>query len=281
MQLEFQTITPEQASDLLTNHNPNNRRLDVNHSLFLAKEMERGTFRPDNGDSIRIDVDGNVLDGQHRLAAIVKVGKPVTMLIAKDVDREAFATIDTGKRRTVGDIVRIDLACDGISVPYGATRAASLLVNYEARFDSGTAITGDGGWRRAWGTPVNVVRETCRRPGFLSAVERGSKIAKRMDTAMVSSVAVALIACERDSKAMSDLYFHRLLTLEGMAHGAPELAVMKSLTTWRINGTAVQRTAYAQLFALIRGYMASRDGETLNFIRLPKTPENFPYMPTK
>ena len=55
MQLEFQTITPEQASDLLTNHNPSNRRLDTRHALFLAQEMERGTFRPDNGDSIRIE----------------------------------------------------------------------------------------------------------------------------------------------------------------------------------------------------------------------------------
>jgi len=46
MQLEFQTITPEQASDLLANHNPSNRRLDVRHATFLAQEMERGTFRP-------------------------------------------------------------------------------------------------------------------------------------------------------------------------------------------------------------------------------------------
>ena len=279
MQLEFQTITPEQASDLLANHNPSNRRLDGKHAAFLAQEMERGTFRPDNGDSIRIDVDGNILDGQHRLAAIIKAGKPVTMLIAKDVDRETFATIDTGKRRTVHDVVHIDLARIGVAAPKGATASARLLLEYESRFSTGASKTSKGS--RQGLVPVDAVRDACIRPGFIDAVNRGMKAAKRMVVVTTAPAAVALLVCERDNKEACDAYFHRLQTMVGIQPGGPEHSVDRALRSWRETGSPLQRSAYGQLFALIRGYMASRDGERLSKIYVPQTPDTFPYLPTR
>ena len=276
MQLQFQTITPAIAAELLANHNPSNRRLDTRHSAFLAQEMARGTFRPDNGDSIRIDVDGDILDGQHRLAAIVKTGKSVDMLVARNVDRETFATIDTGKRRTVHDIVHIDLARGGINTPKGLTSAARLLYQYESRFESG--LSGSGS--RVDAIPVDAVREACKRHGFVEQVERSAKIAHKMVVVKIAPVAVALVVCEIDNKDASDVFFHRLQTLEGLSTGSPEYSVDRALRSWRESGSTVQRSAYGQLFALLRGYIASRDGETLNFIRLPKTSDTFPYMPT-
>lgn len=279
MQLEFQMITPERASDLLANHNPSNRRLDMRHAQFLAQEMERGTFRPDNGDSIRIDTDGNIIDGQHRLAAIVKANKPVKMLIAKGVDRETFATIDTGKRRTVQDVVGIDLSSAGILAPKGTTSAARLLLEYESRFASG-ASTPEKGTRQQL-MPVDAVREACKREGFIDTVERAAKVARRIAIVTTAPVAVTMLVSERDNKLASDAYFHRLQTMENLRPGAPEHTVDRSLRTWKTSGSTLQRSAYGQLFALIRGYLASRDGHGLNLIRMPQTPETFPYLPTR
>lgn len=278
MQLEFQTITPQQARDLLANHNPSNRRLDSGHATFLAQEMERGTFRPDNGDSIRIDTNGNVLDGQHRLAAIVRVGKPVTMLIAKDVDRDTFATIDTGKRRTVQDIVGIDFAMLGLVAPKGTPHAARLLIEYESKFALGASAVNTGARRVI--ASVDAVLSMCKRDGFMDAVQRAVKISKKMKIVQTAPVAVALLACERDNKPACDLYFHRLQTMEGLQAGAPEHSVDRALRTWKVSGSAAQRSVYGQLFALIRGYLASRDGERLSRIYVPPTPETFPYLPT-
>lgn len=279
MQIQFQTITPEHAADLLAKHNPSNRRLDNRHAQFLAQEMERGTFRPDNGDSIRIDTNGDILDGQHRLAAIIKAGKPVEMLVVSDVDRETFATIDTGKRRTVQDVVIIDMARSGTSAPKGLATAARLMYGYERRFQTGINDSASGA--RTQIVPVDAVREACARPGFVDAVERATKIARKMVVVTTAPVAVALIACELNSKAASDVFFHRLQTLEGLSVGSPEYAVDRALRQWREGGSSTQRSAYGQLFALIRGYVASRDGEKLNFIRVPKTPEGFVYLRTK
>lgn len=278
MQLEFRTITPEQAADMLAKHNTFNRKLDASHAAFLAKEMERGTFRPDNGDSIRIDAEGNIIDGQHRLAAIVKTGKPVTMLVANDIDRDTFATIDMGKRRTVHDIVCIDLLSAGIVAPRGTAASARLLLEYEGRFAGGATIASKGARRAAM--PVDVVRDACKRAGFIFAVERAIKISKRMSIVTTAPVAVALLACERDNKTACDAYFHRLQTMEGLQPGAPEHSVDRALRQWKSSGSPLQRSAYGQLFALIRGYLASRDGQQLSLIRVPQSPETFPYLPT-
>ena len=275
MQLSFETITPEQAQDLLINHNPVNRRLDTSHVQFLAREMERGTFRPDNGDTIRIDDQGNIIDGQHRLAAIMRIGKPVPMLVARNLDPDAFASIDIGKPRSATDIIGIDLHRDGIVAPKGAVASARLLLDYEMGFQSGT----DHG-KRIDRQPVDAVRAVCRRPGFTDAVTRGARFARDMVVVKTAPSAVAIIACERDNKAAADAYFQRLRTMEGLQRGAPEHSVYRSLRTWRDSGTTVQRSAYGQLFALIRGYIASRDGKRLDLIRIPQTPETFPYLPT-
>lgn len=279
MQLEFRIVTPESAADLLAHHNPINRRLNAPHVQFLAREMERGTFRADNGDSIRIDKDGNIIDGQHRLAAVVRVGKPVVMLFAVGIDRETFSTIDTGKRRTAQDVVGIDMLSTGVVAPKGTVASARLLLEYEVRFGSGATIAAQG--QRAMLMPIDAVISVCKRDGFMDAVSRAVVLSRRMGIVTTAPVAVTLIACERDDKAACDAYFHRLQTMEGLRSGAPEHSVDRALRAWKTSGTLVQRSAYGQLFALIRGYLASRDGQRLSAIRVPPTPESFPYLPTR
>jgi len=53
---------------------------------------------------IAIDTDGNLVDGQHRLNAILKYGGSVKMLIAYNTDSEAFRGMDRGTTRTISDI---------------------------------------------------------------------------------------------------------------------------------------------------------------------------------
>lgn len=277
MHISFEIITPEFASNLLAEHNPHNRRLDIGHVTFLAKTMLSGEFSHDNGDALRFDENGDLLDGQHRLAAIVKTGQPREMMVARGIARDTFATIDIGKRRNVADVVSIDLTAAGGHAPRGAASAATMLYSYERRFEQGAAV---GGGQRRNAPPVSAIRAICMRNGFSDAVERATRIARAVNS-MIAPATVALIACEMNSKAASDAYFHRLKTMEGMNHGAPEHTVIKSFTLWKTSGTTVQRSAYGHLYALLRGYLASRDGESLEFIRMPKDTSGFIYLPTK
>lgn len=278
MQITTEIITPEFAERVLRENNPTNRRLDRIHTAFLAQEMASGTFAAHNGDAIRFDESGNLLDGQHRLAAIVKCGLSLMMTVARGISRDTFATIDIGKRRNISDVVGIDLAANGMSAPRGAVSAASLLHNYECRFERSTTSAVNGNRRTA--PPMSVIRDICVRPGFAEVTVRASSMARRLNTTTIAPVTVALIACGMDNKEAADDYFHRLLSTAGEARGIPEITVTKTLGQWKLGGSTVHRSAYGHLYALLRGYVARRDGESLNLIRVPKTPDGFIYLPT-
>jgi hypothetical protein len=102
--MEHRVITPEEAQRMLT-RNKHNRTLYAQRVETYAGAMTRGEWR-DNAATIRFAPDGVLLDGQHRLAAIVEANIPVPMWVALNVPYEAQETMDTGAKRTVGDMLR-------------------------------------------------------------------------------------------------------------------------------------------------------------------------------
>jgi hypothetical protein len=104
---ELVTITPEVATDLLE-HNTYNRPLSQNHVERIARQITEGKWKF-NGDTIKVSVGGDVLDGQHRLWAVIEAKKPIDTIIVHGVEREAFATIDTVRRmRSGGDVLALN-----------------------------------------------------------------------------------------------------------------------------------------------------------------------------
>lgn len=98
--LREEIIDPVRAKELLA-LNTCNRKLKKNYVKQLAEKMTSGEWLF-NGDTIRIKGD-RLIDGQHRLHAIVKSGLSQRMLLVDSIDDNAFQTIDVGKRRSPGD----------------------------------------------------------------------------------------------------------------------------------------------------------------------------------
>lgn len=89
------------------------RKLQPNHVALLAQEMRTGRFLP--WTSLRValhDDRAEVLDGQHRLAAVVLTGLPQDFVVVYDPQSnpsDAYAKLDIGKRRGYIDAAG---ACD-------------------------------------------------------------------------------------------------------------------------------------------------------------------------
>ena len=99
-------ITPKMASQLLL-QNTANRPLNKRHAARIAAAIVRGEWKV-NGDTIRIASDGTVLDGQHRLDAIVISNQAVKSLFVTGLDRSVFDTIDVGgQSRTTSHVLAI------------------------------------------------------------------------------------------------------------------------------------------------------------------------------
>lgn len=117
-------VDPDLASQWLADHNTRNRPLSKVHVATLAADLANGRWKTTH-QGVAFDWNGVLVDGQHRLAAIVEAGVPARLLVTRGVDPQAFEVIDQHKKRTAGQI----LAMEGIQrdAPRLAAMARALL----------------------------------------------------------------------------------------------------------------------------------------------------------
>ena len=101
-----QTITPGKAAEYLE-LNTANRPLSGRTVRDFAAAMRRGEWRVTH-QGIAFDATGALVDGQHRLAAIVEADLPVEVTVFSEVPEGAFDVLDTGKRRNAADVLAIE-----------------------------------------------------------------------------------------------------------------------------------------------------------------------------
>ncbi|MER6499919.1 hypothetical protein ABT218_11105 [Streptomyces sp. NPDC001455] len=94
-------VTPEIAERFLSRASVN-RRLDMGQVRALAEAILRGEWKLTH-QGIAFDKAGELLDGQHRLHAIIEANTPVEMLVFDGLPKEVFPVLDTGKRRSAAD----------------------------------------------------------------------------------------------------------------------------------------------------------------------------------
>ena len=100
-----QVITPAAAKQLIADSaNFKNRTLSPTVIKNYCDQMKRGLWKS-NGESLIIDQEGAVINGQHRLHAIVMAGVPIELLVVRGVERSTFSTLDKGRKRVSGDVL--------------------------------------------------------------------------------------------------------------------------------------------------------------------------------
>lgn len=138
---EVVTITPEEAISICEEYNGFNRPVDWNIVHYYASQMKEGLWQI-NGEAIILSDQGELLDGQHRLYACVEAGVPFRTILVKGISKEAFKTINTGKKRTGRDIFTINALQKG--EPVGLAGPLSIA--------AGICIEYDRGWIKKKGT---------------------------------------------------------------------------------------------------------------------------------
>ena len=133
MKTTIKTITPEWAKSILETKNPRNRPLSETFVSRLARDIKCGAFVTTH-QGIAFDEAGDLLDGQHRLAACVLADMPITLPVTTDmVSRHklngsfinTFELIDGGKPRGVGQLLQMAGYTNGHRV--AATAKAAVL----------------------------------------------------------------------------------------------------------------------------------------------------------
>jgi hypothetical protein len=100
--MKKETITPKKAMEYLK-RNVHNRPLSPSRVRKYATTMTSGQWKV-NGDCVRFNGNGDLIDGQHRLTACVSAGIPFETYVIRGLDHDAFDTIDQGAKRTISDV---------------------------------------------------------------------------------------------------------------------------------------------------------------------------------
>lgn len=117
-------VTPDIAKAWLDTCNKRNRKVSRQHVNKLASEMLAGRWSM-NGETIVFDEDMTLIDGQHRLNAVVQSGVSVEMLVVSGIgDPRAFTT--TGSlmlRRNANQVAQMmGLSSPNVNNVVAATR---------------------------------------------------------------------------------------------------------------------------------------------------------------
>ena len=99
-------VTPEEARLWLDTKRSKNRPISENAVAKYAQEMLARRF-VNNGKGLVFGISGQLLDGQHRLTACVRVNTPFETMITWGVPDEYFDTIDDCNTRSLADVLHI------------------------------------------------------------------------------------------------------------------------------------------------------------------------------
>lgn len=125
--IEFkeQFITPEIAREMLEN-NEGNRSVKLPVVLRYSKDILHDRWKPNTGEAIKLSESGRVLDGQHRLFAIIKADKGILVHVCSGIKDEVFTVIDTGVNRNAKDVFSINGTLNASVIPSMITTYNSI-----------------------------------------------------------------------------------------------------------------------------------------------------------
>lgn len=231
---EIETITPASAKKMLE-RNVNNRNLSQRSLNHYIRQIEEGQW-VFNGDTVRFQDNGDLMDGQHRLEAIVHTGKAQKCLVVRGLDKDAMATIDTGKGRTLADHLKLKK----YNVPNFTALAAAILICYKFR-NKGTYT--DGKERI---TPMEAMAFIDQNPGILKAAEEMAAN-KTLIKLCTPSIAIATYYMfSKIDKWKAAEFFQKLSSGAGLGKTSPILKLKGELSErvskFRRAGGTVQRT---------------------------------------
>lgn len=99
------TLTPDLAKTLLE-RNPRNRNISRTNLQLLVRAITNGEWTL-NGEAVKVNTEGYILDGQHRCMAVVESGIAIETLLVEGLPDDTQDTMDQGKARSLADVLSI------------------------------------------------------------------------------------------------------------------------------------------------------------------------------
>jgi hypothetical protein len=273
-----QTMTPERADELLRHSfgKIEQRHLSEKRVRQLVGALERGEWRVTH-QGVALDEEGIVIDGQHRLEAIRRYGKPVEIMVTEGVPRESFSVIDVGAKRTTADALHIA----GFANTNILSAAARLVITWKAVEEAPNSVS----WGMAYGSITTPVVVEFMRSDWGEAIIAAQNQANRVATAWgrvgvrsFMTAAIAMLAQSDTPAGLRQEFIERIIDGAYLRPTSPILALRRYMiadTGWSRLTTAQNMRNRAGIAVVIKAfneYLLGADRQLMAF----KETEQFP-----
>lgn len=243
-------IDPDTAARWLK-RNPKNRKISSTDVATYARDMAAGNWLL-TGEAIKFAPDGRLLDGQHRLLAIIKAGVTITMLVIRNVSEDAQSVMDTGKKRTASD------ALDIAGHKHTTNLAAAAKIGLALEADAADAD-------RYSPTHSEIADWIDANPDIKYACEFARPIARRTDCPP-AVVAYTFFVFARIDMFEAAQFWTGAADKVGLKPGDPVIALTNRFAEARRNRERLAKRT--QISLVFRAWNTRRQGKTMRFIRV-------------
>lgn len=262
---EVVMVTPELAGEWLV-HNTRNRNPRKAAVSAYAADMLNGDWRW-TGDPIRFGQDRSILDGQHRLMAVVESGATLPFLVLTGLPVEAQESIDAGVPRKFQDV----LALRGEA----SANHLAAIVRKVHDWEAGNRNMGASGGRA---THAQLSRTLEDHPELRDIQRASHNVASTYRDMPESLIGVAWWIFASIDQEDADFFFARLSDGQNLSAGDPIYELRKTTAALRNNVRGERSQRY--LMALtIKAWNAFRRGDRIGLLKFRTggaRPEQFP-----
>jgi hypothetical protein len=252
--ISVEVVSPAQAQTWLDRGGAN-RKISKRNVQKLLRAIEIGEWEL-TGETIKLDEEGRVRDGQHRLTAIIESGKPQPCIVVRGIKESAFDKIDTGRSRSSGDV----LAIHGHASQHAQAAAARglIMIEYYGRY----GVTGQLAPSNA-----QILAYVEAHPEMIEAVHLADRLRLQGDFIGGTGLwTVALTLFWRISPEQTRVFVESLIEGANLESGSPILKLRNmykgSVRDWHASGENRERL----LANVIKGWNAWRRDELVQAI---------------
>jgi len=265
---EVVAIDPAGAEELL-GHNINNRGVKRRVVMTYADDMSKGRWQL-AGAPIVLAEDGTLLDGQHRLLAVIESGRTIEFLLVHGVKRDVQPVIDTGAKRTFGDVLTMR----------GETHAMSLaaITKIVAMWDP------DEGLPSSNATPSNtaLIEFLAAHPELRDIARRMASLKEQIRGIRPAAFGAFLWLIDQIDSEDAEAFVGSYVTGIDLAEGSPILALRNYADNLMFNesrqrGSSLNSRLWIAL--MIKAWNAWREGREVKILAWKRggaNPERFP-----
>jgi hypothetical protein len=251
-------IGPDEARTMLAEHNPRNRTLSPRTVARYARAMREDEWQF-VGDPIRFSRDGELLDGQHRLAAVADSGCAQTFVIVRNLEPDSQRYMDAGRKRTAADQLRIE----GMKNAHAAAGIANHIMHW---------LGGDMVHHSTSYSTFEIVEFVeSNLDDVEAAVAHAAAIHRLGRMGQAVPGAAYFMARQATDVETAGEFFAALAVGTGLEPGSPILLLRNKMIDWATTRTKLERAELA--FFLTRCWNAWRKGEKLTKLQRPRGSE--------